>query len=117
MDQSPLSLAKAYYTAMGEKDITVMEKYLHPDVQFIAPLTKLKGKESYLEAVKGFVAFFKMLTIRAAFGSENQAMLAYDVDFPAPIGYSSAAVLLTFQAGLIVKIELFFDGRPFDQNR
>lgn len=117
MDQSTLPLAKAYYTAMGEKDVTVMEKYLHPDVQFVTPLTALKGKEAYLEAVKGFVAFFKTLTIRAAFGSENQAMLVYDIDFPVPIGYSSAAVLLTFQEGLIVRIELFFDGRPFDQSR
>lgn len=59
MDQSTLSLAKAYYTAMGEKDIATMEKHLHPDVQFITPLTTLKGKESYLEAVKGFVAFLR----------------------------------------------------------
>ena len=42
-------------------------------------------------------------------------MLAYDVDFPAPIGNIPSAVLLNLEEGLISKIELFFDARPFDK--
>ena len=116
MNISALSLAEAYYTAMGEKNIAILEKYVHPDIQFIAPLAKLKGKEAYIEATKGFMSFFKTLTIQAKFGSEDQAMLAYDVDFPAPIGNVHSAVLLTFHEGLVAKIELFYDARPFGQN-
>lgn len=116
MNNSPLSIAEAYYTAMSEKNLAGLEKYLHPDVQFTTPLGEMKGREAYLLAAKGFIAFFKTLTIRAKFGSEDQAMLAYDVEFPAPIGKFPSAVLLSFNEGLITKIELFYDGRPFGQS-
>jgi hypothetical protein len=115
MNQSNMAIAKAFYTAMGEKKILELEKYLHPQIQFNAPLAKLKGKEAYLEAAKNFAAFFKMLTIRATFGEGDQAMVVYDLDFPAPIGSSSAAALMSLSAGLITKIELFYDARPLEK--
>ena len=115
MNKNNVAIAEAYYTAMGEKNVVDMEQYLHPDVQFIGPLAEMRGKEAVLEAVKRLIAFFKILTIRATFGSGDQTMLAYDLDFSSPIGNCPAAALLTFQEGLILKIELFFDGRPFDK--
>ena len=115
MNKTNVALAEAYYTAMGEKNVTDMEKYLHPDVRFIGPLAKITGKEELLSAAKNFIALFKTLTIRALFGSENQAMLAYDLDCPPPIGKLPVAALLTFQEGLIIEIELFVDGRPFER--
>ncbi len=113
MNQSNIAIAKAFYTAMGEKKIGEMEKYLHPDVQFSAPLAKLEGKEAYLEALKNFTAFFKTLAIRATFGEGNQAMVVYDADCPAPIGHLPSAALMTLSEGRIIKIELFYDARPF----
>jgi hypothetical protein len=61
--------------------------------------------------------FFKSITIRAKFGSGDEVMLAYDFDFLAPINILHAAVLMQFREGLIAKIELFFDGRPFDKKK
>jgi len=115
MEHDILSIAEAYYTAMVAKDIGGLEKYLHPNVQLIAPLATGNGKKSVLEAFTKAVSFFKTLTIRAKFASGNQAMLVYDVDLPKPIGKSSSAVLMTFQEGLIIKIELFYDARPMAQ--
>ncbi len=57
--------------------------------------------------------FFNTLTIRAKFGSQDQAMLAYDIN--CPIGICRAAALVQFENGLIVSIELFYDARPFVQ--
>lgn len=108
------TLAQAYYTAVAEKKINEIGKFLHPEVQFIGPLAKANGKETVLETVKNFTTAFLTLTIRALFDSENQAMLVYDVDFPAPIGNTTAAALLTFQEGLISKFEIIYDPRPFD---
>jgi hypothetical protein len=42
-------------------------------------------------------------------------MLAYDVDFPLPIGKVSSAMLMTFQDQLILKIELFYDARQVEK--
>lgn len=112
-----IAIAEAYYTAMNEKNSAEMSKYLHPNVQFSTPLAKLSGKEAVLDAATRFSTFFTKLTIRAQFGSEDQAMIAYDVEFPKPIGTVPTAVLMTFEDGLIAKYQLFYDARPFEEKR
>lgn len=114
MNKNNMEIAKSYYTAIGQKNIQEVEQYLHPNVHVISPLIEKTGKEAVLEALKGFIAAFNTLTIRTAFGSHNQVMLAVDVEYPAPIGNLRTASLISLQDGLIIKIELFFDGRPFE---
>lgn len=113
MNQNNAAIAKTFYTAMSEKNIEALEKHVHPNIQFTAPLAKLKGKENYLEALESFTTFLTTLTIRAIFGEGDQAVVVYDVDFPAPIGKVASVALMTFQEGLISRIELFYDARPF----
>ena len=113
MGKSCAAIGEAYYTAMGQKDIASMGKYLDPDVEFIGPLARLVGKEAVLEATRKFSEFFKSIAVRAKFGTEDQAMIVYALDFPPPIGLFSSSALMTFQDGLIKKIELFYDARPF----
>jgi hypothetical protein len=54
------------------------------------------------------MGIFKSLAIRAEFGSENQAMIVYEVEIPG-LPKLQAASLLSFQEGLISKIELFYE--------
>ena len=117
MSQSTIMIAEAYYKAMGEKNVAAVGKYLHPDVQFVAPLGKMSGKEAVLEGAKKFTILFKALKIRSTFGSQDQAMVVYDLECPVPIGSFSTAVLMSFQEGLVSKIELFFDARPFETKK
>jgi hypothetical protein len=104
-----------YYNAIGQRDFGKVESYLSPDVQFSGPLAKLKGKEAVIESIKRFSTVFKTLHVRAQFGSSHQAMAVYDLDCPDPIGMVSSSALMTFEKGLITKIELFYDARPFDK--
>jgi ketosteroid isomerase-like protein len=108
-----MAIAQTFYTAFGEKNLEIIEKYLHPDVQLITPLSTLQGKEDYLEAVKGFMAFFKTLSIRATFVEGDQAVVVYDLDCPGDIGKTSAVALMTIQEGLIIRNELFHDTSPY----
>lgn len=101
----------AYYTALGEKNIEAVKEYLHPDIQFTDPQEKVIGREAVLKAAKGFTGIFKTLTIRAKFGSEDQAMIVYDVEIPGLAKNLHAASLLGFREGLISQIELFYDSR------
>jgi len=105
------AIAVAYYTALGNKDLEEVKKYFHPDIQFIDPQEKVTGREAVLKAAKGFTAIFKALTIRGKFGSEDQAVIIYDVDIPGLAKNLHAASLLSFQEGLISKIELIYDTR------
>ncbi len=109
------ALAVAYYTALGEKDIDAVKKCLHPEVEFADPQEKVMGREAVLKAAKGFTGIFKALSIRKAFGSEDQAVVIYDVDIPAFEKNLRAASLLSFDGGLISKIELIYDTGCFSK--
>ena len=117
MSLNNADIGEAYYKAMEAKDMTKIESYLHPDVVFIGPLAEVKGKVAVLAAAKGFSSFLKKITMRSKFSSETQAMLAYDMDCPEPIGTFRAATLMTLQKGLITKLELFYDARPFEEKK
>ena len=69
MTEKNIISAKAYYQAIGNKNLVEVEKYLYPQVHFVGPLAEMAGKESVLKAVKGFMTIFKTLTVRAACGS------------------------------------------------
>jgi hypothetical protein len=92
-----------------------MARHLHPDVQLVTPLEHLTGKEAVLLAAQRLLPFVKSVKVRTAFGSRDQAMLAYDMHFAAPIGVCRAAALMTFKDGPIVRNEIFFDTRPFNK--
>jgi len=115
MNINPVEIIEEYYTSLAKKNVQSIEKYLHPDVRFIGPLDVVKGKKSVLEATQNFAAFFKTLTIRAKFGSKDQAIIVYDVDFPEPMGKIRSTSLMTFKDGLVTEIELFYDGRPVEK--
>lgn len=99
----------AYYKALGEKNIQKVSEYLHPNIQFTDPQETVQGKEAVLRAAKGFSEIFKSLTIRSHFGSENQAVIIYEVEIPGLSKKLEAASLLSFTEGLIAKIQLFYD--------
>lgn len=117
MSERNIASAIAYYEAMDRKDLSTIEKYLHPEVRLIGPMADITGKEVVLNSIKHFFAVFNKLTVRAEFEAQNQVMLSYDLDCPPPIGTIRAAVLLTFEKGLIIRYELFYDARPFEQKR
>jgi hypothetical protein len=112
-----LALVETYYHHMLQKDFDAMAKCLHPEVLFIGPLAEMSGKKAVIEAAKNLTQILSNIEIRAKFSSDNQIILAYDFIFPDPIGQLRAAVLMEFEDQLISKIELFYDGKPFEQKK
>lgn len=112
METNHLARAEEYYKFIGEKKPDEFKKYLCSDVEFCGPLAILKGKDAVVQATTNFMNAFEFLRIRAKFSSGDQAMIIYDVDMPG-ITTISGASLMTFQNGLIVRIELFYDGSRF----
>lgn len=113
MTISNVMKAEEYYKMLGEKNIEGIKKYLDPNIEFYSPLATLKGKEDVVGATGNFMNAFKSLKIRAKFGSEEQAMIVYDVDIPGVVDNFPGASLLTFGNNLIVRIELFHDASHF----
>ncbi|WP_341794704.1 nuclear transport factor 2 family protein [Rickettsia endosymbiont of Rhinocyllus conicus] len=117
MTDKNLNIAITYYTSMNNKKFEEMASCLHSDIHFIGLLSVMDGKESVVEAAKNFAMFFKNLTISENFSSNDKVMLALEFDCPAPIGIFRGASLLSFNDGLISRIELFYDARPFVQKK
>ncbi|MDP1836106.1 MAG: nuclear transport factor 2 family protein [Chlamydiales bacterium] len=113
MSQNNVAIAEAFYAAMANKDLATLAEYLHPDVYFRSPFVQSSNAAGYLEAARKFVAFFTSLTVRNKIASDNQVVVIYDIGFPAPIGNIPTAAWLTFNEGLVTKIELFFDTNTF----
>jgi len=114
MEQNVLS-AKKYYQAMNDRNVATIEKLLHPDVQFISPMVQATGKEKMLGVMSNFGKLFKTLTIDTAFGSGNQVIVIYDLDCQPPVGTFRTAAFMTFQDGLIARIEAFYDARHWEK--
>ncbi len=110
MHTNNVALAEEYYTLVGKKNAEGIKKYLHPDVELYGPLATAKGKEAVFEATSNFMNMIESLTIRAKFNAVDQAMIVYNVDIPGIVKDFPGASLLSFRDGLIVKIELFYDG-------
>ena len=109
MKRDTKTVAVAYYTALGEKNFEKVKECLHPDIQFTDPQETVMGRETVLQAAESFARVFKTLTIRAQFGSENHAMIVYEVEIPGLSKKLQAASFLGFKDDLISKIELFYD--------
>lgn len=112
-----LKSAESYYNAMLAKDFDKMASYLHDNVHFIGPLAEMHGKDAVVSAAKNLSQILGDIKIRSKFAHQNQIMFVYDFMFPAPITCLRAAVLMEFTNQLISKIELFYDGRPFEEKK
>ena len=115
MNEHNVTIAKAYYEAMSNKNLSDVAKYLHDEVELIGPMSHVKGKEAVLDAAKQYSIHLNKINVRAACESGDQAILVYDVDFPAPLGILPAASLMTFQDDLIIRVELFYDTRKLER--
>ena len=115
MVKNNIDAALAYYKAMNERNFSQVETYFDPNIQFATPLAQLAGKEAVLGAIKGFMSVAKHVTIKEEFSAGDKVVLIYEVEFPAPIGMIPSVTHMTFHNGLITRIRLYYDARPFDE--
>lgn len=114
MSLSKGDIASAYYTAMRDKDVEELAKYLHSEVQFQSPLSEMKGSDKVLEAAKGFMNVFESLDIKNSFDDgKDAAVCIFDLHCKEPIGVLKAITLMKIEEGMITQMELFFDPTAF----
>jgi ketosteroid isomerase-like protein len=113
MNDNNIATAEAFYNAFNNNDLAGIEERLHPEVQYVAPMGELSGREAVLVAAKRLLTTMKSIKIRARFSSGDQVMLVYDLYYGETGAVCPSAVLMNFKDGLIVRNELFYDARPF----
>jgi ketosteroid isomerase-like protein len=114
MKTDVLAVGQAYLKAWDRRDVSEISKYLHPDVQFLGPMNEVSGKEAVLQSTKRVLPMLQGVKVRSQFASGDQALFTYDFVCAEPINVCRTAELMTFEDGLIRRIELFYDARPFE---
>lgn len=114
MDAHTLALATAYLAAWDRRDLSEIAQFIHPGVRFIGPMTDLSGKEAFLQSTARILPMLQGVKVHTRFATSDQAICTYDFVCAAPINVCRTAELMTFENDLIVRIELFYDARPFE---
>ena len=114
-EEKLINIAVSHYDGIMSGDFKTIASNLHEDVQLISPLAEVKGRDVIVESAKTLHDILNNVEIRAKFCSGSQVMLAFDFFFKQEGFDLRSAVLMTFSKEKISKIELFYDGRPFEK--
>lgn len=108
-------IAQEYYTAMKGKDLSGVEHYVDDNVMFSGPFAQISGKKEYLQVCQEFMDHIETLEIKNVFGSENRAVVVYDVYFPAPIGITPGVAVVDFDGDIIKSFNVFYDSARMEE--
>ena len=115
MASNIVKVAQAYLEAWQKRDAEGIAKQVHPEVQFVGPIAQTKGKEAYISGATRMFPLLKEIKVHTKFFDEDKALFTYDFVCVDPIGACRTAELITIKDGLVARVELFFDARPFEK--
>ena len=108
-----IKLAEQHYKNMVDHNFDAMEEYIDNEIELFGPFGKTTGKVDVIAGAKMFASVVSDIKIFEKFSADNKVMLAYEAIFNNNLGSARAAALITFNNDKIVKIELFYDPKPF----
>jgi SnoaL-like domain len=105
---APVDVAIAYTKAWTSHDMTTAAGYVAEDVRFEGPMTQSAGIDAFMDGLSRFAQAVTGLEILAAVGSEERALIMYDLT-TSPFGMLRAAEDLVISEGKIARDTLVFD--------
>lgn len=111
MNNCNLSVARQYYAWVVKKDISNISRILHEEIEFIGPMSSLRGKAAVFAAIAGYANLVQDIDIIDEYAKNDKVLLTYLLLFQNK--RSRAAVQLTFEDHKIRKLELYYDPTPF----
>ena len=110
------SVARAYLSAVGNKDLGRVEQLLTPDVTFAGPVMKLSGAPDLLAALRRIGAVHVRNDIQRVFVDGDEACVIYDF-VTDTIGSVPTIEWLRFEGGRIRDVKLYYDQVPWQKLR
>lgn len=104
----PVDVVVAFTQAWTSHDMNTAARLLADDVVYDGPVNHLSGAGAYLEALGRFAQVVDGLTIVAAFGDDEQAVIMYEVT-TGPFGRLTCGERVTVRGGKIQTDLLAFD--------
>lgn len=105
---APVDVLVAFTQAWTGHDMKTAAGFLADDVVYDGPVNHLSGAGAYLQALGRFAQVVDELTIVAAFGDDDQAVIMYEVA-TGPFGRLTCGEHVTVRGGKILTDLLAFD--------
>ncbi|MFC0624166.1 nuclear transport factor 2 family protein [Kribbella deserti] len=105
---SAVRVALDFLAAFAAQDEAGMAGLLDADVIFESPRITLTGAGAVGEAIGGFARAVQSVTVIAAYGDDEHAVVMYDMD-AGPLGTIRAADHFVVRDGRVVSDQLVFD--------
>jgi ketosteroid isomerase-like protein len=103
-----LETVRKYHAAWVRKDFAAAATLLSARLEVEVPINSYPTKESFVEALAGFVAMAKGVKLLSECVNGGQAMLLYDMDVEG-LGTFRVAEHFTVENGLITRIRQIHD--------
>jgi len=107
-----LTIARTYFDAMANKDVDRIISISADRVVCTSPVGQLQGVQAFRGFQEGFAKMIKTLTLVAAFGDADQAVIVYESEtYPVPSAMVAEHVIV--KNGKITSTTVIYDGTPF----
>lgn len=107
-----LKIAQAYFDAMAAKDVYKIVTLSADDIVCTSPVGRLHGAQAFCGFQQGFAKMIKKLTLVAALGDDDHAVIVYDSE-TYPVPHAIVAEHVTVKDGKISSTNVIYDGTPF----
>ncbi len=107
-NQTALDVARAYHAAWTAHDFDAARRFLAADLATDVPINTYTGRDDFAAAVATFGALAEHVDLLAEFGTDDQALLLYDMHTQ-PFGRFRVAEHFTVSEGLIRSIRHVHD--------
>ncbi|ACT08038.1 hypothetical protein Dd1591_3218 [Dickeya chrysanthemi Ech1591] len=112
MSNGALDIARNYVAAMAKKEIDAIVSMSAENIVCSSPIGQLVGIERFQAFQEGFAKMIVNLTLLAAYGDDEQAIVVYEVETH-PVPHSVVAERLTVREGKITATTVIYDATPF----
>ncbi|KJD57383.1 hypothetical protein UZ38_10745 [Bacillus amyloliquefaciens] len=109
-----LKVAHTYFDAMANKDVEKIMSLASDEMICNSPAGKLEGTQSFRGFQEGFARMINKLTLVAAFGDDEQAVIIYEAD-TIPVKNSTVVEYITVKNGKIASTQVIYDATPFQE--
>jgi hypothetical protein len=111
-NRNALAIAQTYVNAIASKNVDAIIAVSADAIVCTSPIGRITGTRKFREFHDGFARMIKKVTVLAAYGDDEQAVIVYSAETH-PVANAVTAELVKVQNGKIVSTDVIYDATPF----
>ena len=111
-NHNALAIAQTYVNAIASKNVDAIIAVSADGVVCTSPMGRITGTQKFREFHDGFARMIKKVTVLAAHGDDEQAVIVYNAETH-PVPSAVTVELIKVRNGKIVSTDVIYDATPF----